>query len=325
MADKLDLCPLFNQQLQQLFLTARILENMIPKDGPSPCPHLYYPSRELFVKHLFWHLRQKPDDLGHHNHALGTLLVRHCLCGCCRNTIISHAKWSVILCSGESIIATPRDYVSRGGRAGLRRALLYRLLEHRQFPKVMMKIWMKSMPVFKSFCDSLKRILQYGLRDEPAVVSMLVDYLDVVNLTVKYWEKHHVLYFLENHLNTIIQVINSHPPPLNAKCVWSVARDGIPHVIRKVILRSKQFGIIGLPMMVKCEGHKAWLQVIRDLERQSAPCSSLQCGKAQRDSEDPLKLCGGCKLTYYCCRSCQKRAWPQHKSLCLKLRRLYAL
>ena len=74
---------------------------------------------------------------------------------------------------------------------------------------------------------------------------MLVDYLDAVYLTVKYWQKHHILYFLENFLDGIIQVINSHSEPLKENSVWKVAMDGLPHVIRKVILKSKQFGIIG--------------------------------------------------------------------------------
>lgn len=121
---------------------------MIPKIEPSPCSHLYYLSCELLVKHLFWHLRQKADDLEPHNQALETLLVRHRLCGCYRNTII--------------------------------------------------------------LCDLLEKILQYAGLDETATVRQLVDYLHVVYVIVKYCKKHHLLYFLTNCLDGIIQVIHCH-------------------------------------------------------------------------------------------------------------------
>ena len=42
--------------------------------------------------------------------------------------------------------------------------------------------------------------------------------------------------------------------------------------------------------------------------REANPC--VVCGKANS------RACGGCKLTAYCDRDCQKKDWPQHKAMC---------
>ena len=81
-----------------------------------------------------------------------------------------------------------------------------------------------------------------------------------------------------------------------------------------------------LPYLPECQtDNKVVMTEMRKEVKQRANCSSIQCGKSQSDSKEEFKLCGGCKLTYYCCRSCQKRAWPQHKPICGNLRRLYKL
>ena len=56
-----------------------------------------------------------------------------------------------------------------------------------------------------------------------------------------------------------------------------------------------------------------------------------KCGALQRDPLCPrdvcegarYKLCGDCKMTYYCSRRCQKKAWPLHKAICNKLKHQY--
>lgn len=54
-------------------------------------------------------------------------------------------------------------------------------------------------------------------------------------------------------------------------------------------------------------------------------CSGEKCGKQQGASENVFKLCGGCKATYYCSKSCQKRHWPKHKHECRRFQTLYPL
>ena len=64
---------------------------------------------------------------------------------------------------------------------------------------------------------------------------------------------------------------------------------------------------------------------IKSDKRELLSCSSMDCSKLEKDSGRRFKLCAGCKMTHYCCRLCQKRAWPQHKTNCQKLSRMYAL
>lgn len=49
------------------------------------------------------------------------------------------------------------------------------------------------------------------------------------------------------------------------------------------------------------------------------------CRELQFALDSKMKVCGGCKMAYYCSRSCQKEAWPSHKPTCVKLRSMYAL
>ncbi len=40
------------------------------------------------------------------------------------------------------------------------------------------------------------------------------------------------------------------------------------------------------------------------------------CDQCQKTSTDSMKVCGGCRKTQYCSRSCQKAAWKEHKKEC---------
>ena len=55
-------------------------------------------------------------------------------------------------------------------------------------------------------------------------------------------------------------------------------------------------------------------------------CTWIGCEKKQKNEDIKFKVCGGCKMAYYCSKSCQKRAWnSKHRNICHKLRQYYAL
>jgi len=44
-------------------------------------------------------------------------------------------------------------------------------------------------------------------------------------------------------------------------------------------------------------------------------CCNPSCSKAE-NKDVKLQVCGQCKVTLYCSRTCQKQHWPSHKSHC---------
>ena len=40
------------------------------------------------------------------------------------------------------------------------------------------------------------------------------------------------------------------------------------------------------------------------------------CGYIQAQLDDKLKVCGRCKMSLYCSKRCQKKAWKIHKQIC---------
>lgn len=60
-----------------------------------------------------------------------------------------------------------------------------------------------------------------------------------------------------------------------------------------------------------------------DEEEKAAP-GCAQCGVAQKftpdNPEGKLMKCGGCRVTEYCSRECQKKAWKTHKVACKEIR-----
>ena len=192
-----------------------------------------------------------------------------------------------------------------------------------------MKVCEKSMSSF----DALFRIFDVTLdiEDMDDFLKTIQYYQGTVFLTVKYWSKDHAVRFMENHFDKVMSFAAYlyHRSKLAGDSPKSQAAWMCFSFLPMLWIKLKQFGlrrsISSLPPMTKDETHKSMLlcRTVRAGLKQVVLCSSKQCDKWQKDSENQFKLCGGCKLTYYCCRSCQKRAWPQHKSNCMTLRRLY--
>ena len=298
---------------------------MSESNNLSPCPHLYYPSIELFLYHLawFWNQRKKHDD---HYLVLSTLLRHHSLCGCCRNMLISCPKILLDLCSTQRMV----KIMQITGWPQVHYSLYLRLLDHGKLPKIMMRMCRKSMSTFQSMCASLKSIFQQFIKCGQEWIVLHFAYSCFVFLTVKYWNKDQLMYFVKNHSRNIIKLIEPLLPRMKMRVtrghsMWYNSIAAIIRVINRVNVKSQRDGITGIrtPTLMNIFMRGKLKNFMRRNPGRQVVCYSIQCWKKQKDNENQFKLCGGCKLTYYCCRSCQKRAWPQHKSNCMTLRRLY--
>eukprot|EP01102_Stenamoeba_stenopodia_P013727 TRINITY_DN4489_c0_g1_i1.p1 TRINITY_DN4489_c0_g1~~TRINITY_DN4489_c0_g1_i1.p1 ORF type:complete len:197 (-),score=19.40 TRINITY_DN4489_c0_g1_i1:216-806(-) len=48
-------------------------------------------------------------------------------------------------------------------------------------------------------------------------------------------------------------------------------------------------------------------------------CGAMNCPRSETEASGPFKLCGACKVPYYCSAACQKEDWNhRHKLFCKK-------
>ena len=260
------------------------------------------------------------------------------LCDHCRNSILSAYALLVELSasnlkSGMESICCVNDNVEC-----IRFLLYLRLVDNVQSPRIIMKICNTSVTAFQSMCEAVVDILKWDRCSEQSRI--LKEYTDIVCLTVKYWSRDQLRYFLKNHFNVIDRAI---VPEMKwySKCSFDEFACNLKEpagtlsfLLFEVIAISNLKGLHGVPRKVGSSfklPRKSKSKRLSEINRETmkglvkyrSECSYKECGKL--DNEEQFKLCGGCKLTYYCCRSCQKRAWPQHKVHCKTLSRLNAL
>jgi hypothetical protein len=55
------------------------------------------------------------------------------------------------------------------------------------------------------------------------------------------------------------------------------------------------------------------------VHRLARSCS--HCERSEIRSGIKVSACKGCRVLYYCSSACQKLAWPEHKPMCLEMRK----
>ena len=262
----------------------------------SQCPHHFYGSTQLFVDHICWYLQQDLNHrdirciIGIHTGVIWSLLLGHSLCSRCRNLMISSEQFMYCI---YTMLISRIDNDDKKGAISTRYCLFFRLVDHPRMARVLHKLLPKVMrrsSVLKLLLFHTPKISQVPLpiNPIPKLKSISVAYIEFLSLCTKYWKRHNFKRIMNSMVKTESLVLFSHP---STDCTFDEMN------------RSKT----------------------REDVKQRTRCSSVQCDKPQSDSKEQFKLCGGCRFTYYCCRSCQKRAWPQHKPICATLRRVYNL
>lgn len=326
----------------------------------SKCGHLYYPSVRSFAEHLMWLLGQEGsyDTFEYHFEVLKKLLRVHWLCGVCRNVILSLIPFHSLF-PGQDLL-----YCFDKWRCSLYLTLYRQLYRHSRFPKVMMRACSHSIDQFQSICMLFESLLNASFSSiiDDRLYYDALGLGKILILTVKYWKRKHFEYYLPNHFNTIhkwrLRLADSsvlRPEMERNYTVWTkedldptkrmqltteAARKwemlAIHHLVRDFqwIIRLRAHLVAknlasftgnmfdyNLSEITERMEHVKSMGKIKSYN--NLCCASTQCSKLERHSR--FKLCGGCKMTYYCSRSCQKRAWSNHKENCIKLSHLYQL
>ena len=326
---------------RQLSKLQRIVPQLAGRDvseGLLSCPHIHYASEQSFAKHLIGILHLEAPYYDHKNHykVMGELLRVHSICGICRNVILSSVPLSKLLL---------RDFVE--GMESKRKAVYalfhLRLFDHPKFAKMIIKSGSESLPALQSidlYLNSLLSAVQRNKYIHDAAI-MALPYAKTIFLSMKYWKEEHTLYYMVNVNERLIKIRKWIDAFEKAHPMGIAARIGAfeNSKVNPMEIKAQQLYLLLMSLEpaidLKCNGNsgavpknnlKAALQGVRKILsstlKRDIRCSYSKC-KIKMDSH--FKLCGDCKMTYYCSRSCQKKAWSQHKANCKVLSQRYML
>lgn len=359
----------------------------------SCCPHSYYPSIELFSSHVLWYLERGyacSKTVKYHSECFMEFFRICTLCGICLNSILSSVSIETVmsrilkhipnankLLQEDEVHA--RDSIAIPVISYVHLLIYDRLLDHPQFPKIVMNICRRSTAIFPSMMQLLRLHLLlalYRVGDKDNDIGgeywdfLLPRFAKMIYLTVKYWNEDQCLYYQDYHFGLVIGwTMDGLWPAMDRSTAIEMFTDqlgrdlsSIDHVeqyeaamfIQSAFFRRcaiKRFPLFSEKELIStrlstnillefrnCKqlfvqkekvefecNDKLRRHAIKVQNMETLKCGFMECDKTQSDIEGHLKLCARCKMTYYCCRSCQKRAWPQHKLNCNILSHRYDL
>ena len=340
--------PIPRSLLSQLYRITRTLPQQIKSQ--NHCPHHHYQSIHCFENHLlsllnhnarYYAVVYRHQELNE----LISLLRKHSLCAICRNTILSNTPFQDLFL-GKELISCANE-----SRGHLYLFLYCRFFDHPRFPKIMMQICSKSMHHFQSLCIVFEWLLNITLRGTGdhlighKFVAMV--FARFIFLTMRYWKRRHYRFWKTYHSDTIRNWLRKLAEPSTYREVElgltnvSTRPDGtvstlsgseqmhntmccVDQLVQYILLASQSWNLT-ISIFKQVLTVKQIHSFFTTKTRQAVQCSLESCRKLEYGNEKRFKLCGGCKMTYYCSRSCQKRAWSNHKEKCSKLSRLYRL
>ena len=146
--------------------------------------------------------------------------------------------------------------------------------------------------------------------------------------SIKYWSKQMMQEFQHHYMRRMMMTLTQARRPKGAGSAF--ARYGIGCEVVTTICRqlgadkSEVTNILHIAEK-RIPGIRSMILKMRKMNRERLCCSRKGCKKSQKTLNVNLKVCSGCKITYYCSRSYQKRAWLSHKSRCLRFGTMHPL
>ena len=184
-------------------------------------------------------------------------------------------------------------------------------------------------------------------------------------LSMKYWNKYHVRYFVNHHLVILSQTyrvgigffqkrnidvtayndtfylflrLSIDTVCAKAMCMKlrgilevrippsEVAALSAKYIIHEVVSTDKHCLFHYLPPEKRNEKMRSFRRTAIRICIRRIPCGWSECKQEVNPDGDGMKKCGQCKMTFYCSRRCQKKAWKlSHRYQCTQLRDKYSM
>ena len=326
------------------FLTKLRQKTRHDEDALNCCPHVFYHSVEHFIGHLLWALH--PDrsctekkDKAQMDVIFGFLNKRR-LCNVCRISIFAEFDVNILFKTFGVEITSFDDICHVQCRLCFR--FWYQLFHHPQVPKLIIKSCSNN--VFQYLCTMMEwmvqGILHFHNEQSDVFERGLVPYSIMIFRSINYWSLKDLQCYLKTHTDTIKSLVLKYASLQKNDGRFLHQDTAMLHLIcilGRIALKCRTMG--WKPMapedasvcasaidFYKSQREKRYVGQWVSIVREDLLCGFLECSRPKDNAAAKcFKLCGGCKIVYYCSRSCQKRAWPQHKACCNRLSSRYAL
>ncbi len=312
------------------------------------CPHHHrtiYPSPSDYISHALWiiygtqyhlkHCRAEINGYFLQQLEMNRSILFACICTNCCNSLLS--TFSIL-----DIDASSSD--------ALKEIIVLNLFMHH--PR-MARLAVKECPITKSLY--LSETINAGNNIIASIAETSILCIDhrrnkhtvsihiiMVYSSMRYWNEYYYLFFVKRFmvrfrealLRVCVVELELQQEQDEGYCVV----DAMAGIIGRIWDRySKRLGVLSsvlndsatfqwMRMTVEPVGNK-WKTIdLHKLIKENMTCCWSRCLREEKDIDGAMKMCSGCKMTYYCSRRCQKKAWKHdHKDICKKLRERYNL
>eukprot|EP01084_Bolivina_argentea_P047336 87210_1 len=293
------------------------------------CAHHFYSSSVQYVKHISSALQQNAKHKDEVKHQCQELLkIKRRLCTNCINLLLSEIPYTDII--NISIDTDTSEIIQ------LRKFLVWSIFAHRKSYRLIVKCLRFETLDFGYLCD----IVLDGWKHLCTKYTLSwVEVIDMFFLSTKYWTKCHLIYFVNNNFvykfrdrfqKSIVKLgMDSIVVSETCAYIFTYIQYKIlewPNKFRNMIYNLRIRNILNFPTYCT---KKEILKRRKRVKKKFCfiECGSVKCNKSTDSIHmkvKSFKVCGGCKMSYYCSKSCQKKDWNGgHSIVCKKLKRHY--
>eukprot|EP01084_Bolivina_argentea_P010732 20002_1 len=314
------------------------------------CAHKLYAQSHLFIQDILWTLHLHSfDDVHHSKHCTRLKIIFsnsfNSMCAHCITVLLATVNF-VELMNDIYYCRHSKDIPKQVKWLNLR--LMVELFYH---PK-MYKIMSLNICVFDRACHMVCAHFNDDLVQNAALMypkqEKFYVFLRMIYLSIPRWDKRYLLHFISAYVCAfhyywvlIYNSFKSKDPEgiekIQNNCVMRSIFGEITYLLFKsknktLLNQIKDNSLVNLLKGHNNDINTAQYLEIRNNESQKKrvlfygnviKCSYEKCNKSE-SADEKFKICKGCKMTYYCCRQCQKKSWnTRHRIDCKQLLKYY--
>eukprot|EP01084_Bolivina_argentea_P053731 98597_1 len=307
-------------------------DNDSHSNWPFRCPHTFSSSPngfpELIVSTLFYSHKEskKIDD---QVKKLWQLLDHNLLCNHCINTLLSTI-------SLEDVINHQIKYSEHKPYSALCVIeLLFSLLSHPKIPKILARScnlnqqsYDREMDLMAHAKETIGKVFMHTVQPVSCIClnlcmlfetqsQKLLFWLKAFYLSMKYWNPYQRNFFTNHYFPRLAKFYIKHHNAFKKMDNYDIIIKLLGLILQNV---SSEISTKQIYTHRNVKESRKWAKL---LFIESTSCGWVRCDLRQCE-EKQLKLCKGCKMSYYCSKSCQKKSWnTYHKKECNRLSNYY--